>query len=525
MSHRRTMCGILAVLVGCVDAPLEVRSSTIANGTLDAPVEYFPGVVRVGIGPTGICSGTIIATSSASAWVLTAAHCFISHKDPFPAYVDPSIVRVTIGADSAAGSSFTARAIYLDPQAVADRLDLPETFDAWPTAYAHDFALLRIDGVDASLAASSISTASAAAELLRVGTTATIAGYGRVTNTAGTLGLRRRGTVTVDRIGRGLRGFDYVVADQRAGSAICPGDSGGPLLVRSASGALAIGGVASVISGTGPWACNYFGVWGRADQGLSSLIAPVLSGQPSSPAACIPCAYAASAPGGACAAEASASRAPREQFLSCSSGRNTQASCRAQNPEGASAYDAYWSCLTTRACVGLCSGAEQTRLACRYTLDGAGPCDSCLQTSCCQVMERCRLNSACAACTDALDTDPAPCAQSALYAEVRACLDTSCRAACGGYLTAFAPPGADSGVTEEDAGPDAGFAPDAEGAPDLGAAGPDAGARDSGSSADAGVAQAAEPGGCSGMGPRPAWQTVLAPLLGLLWLRRRASKL
>ena len=71
-----TICGMLALAIGCVPEPNETESSAqdIYGGTAD---KTHPAVVLLKSG-RHFCSGTIVQTDGEQAWVVTAALCGLS---------------------------------------------------------------------------------------------------------------------------------------------------------------------------------------------------------------------------------------------------------------------------------------------------------------------------------------------------------------------------------------------------------------------------------------------------------------
>lgn len=97
-------------------------------------------------------------------------------------------------------------------------------------------------------------------------------------------------------------------------------------------------------------------------------------------------------------------------------------------------YDALWSCITDKACAGICTPGIRTKVECVFNLDGSGPCDVCLQANCCNDLSVCEHETKCASCINWLGTNEQLCVANAKYVAARGCIDTHCTAECSPYL-------------------------------------------------------------------------------------------
>jgi hypothetical protein len=455
------------LLVACSPQPsssVSSVSSPILNGSDDSP-ELYPGVVRL---TTGVeyCSGTLIAAAGTTGWVLTAAHCLMPGF-AIPGAIPASDYVMQVGADVATAASFPVAAGYVPADLDLDRTSFPENLDVWPIARVTDVALLEVTGLTPEVAALATPWLDPAEDTLAAGSTGDIAGYGRLVPAGSPATVRQRATVDIYGVYPSFRRqSDFIVLDQR-GSApgFCLGDSGGPLLVASGTGDPAVAGVISSTASVGYSRCLGFGLLARLSQVVADFIEPVLAGTPPAPTACYACAYQATLPGGECVDELAAANASATDFVDCL-GSDAIDSCRTTYPDGAAAYDAYWSCLETVACAGLCSDAYRNYAECEIALDGAGPCDACLHESCCATTAECSHDTDCHPCINDLSTDPAACAASPLYQAVHSCLADNCADECGTLLDPL-PPVADAGPPDADAAPDADVAPDAAAPPEA----------------------------------------------------------
>jgi secreted trypsin-like serine protease len=203
-------CNVIGGTTGALTA--------IVNGTACSQPNSSVVLVnmRDNFGPTGSCSGTVIAPRA----VLTAAHCLVG---------GPTAVRIFVGTgNEVPAESFRAHPLYRegdsssvdDVGVVITVQDLPRT------------PIRLLLGRDA-----------------RPGEQAVIAGWGRDENGNGT--ILRAGTTTITASSNsGLQ-----TQQNSTNSGVCSGDSGGPLLL-SEGGVWAVAGVTSATTTGGSCFAN-----------------------------------------------------------------------------------------------------------------------------------------------------------------------------------------------------------------------------------------------------------------------------
>jgi hypothetical protein len=504
IGRMRFAAAVCFVSMGCSPS-IGVSAAPILGGTIDDAPERYPAVVEIEDRVRHVlCSGTVVASAGTTGQVLTAAHCVLDPYAAIVAPVRPEDLVVHVGPRATSSRlDLVVTAIHVGAHDRWDRFASPSDPVDWAMVLTGDVAVLTVEGVDTTLASQVVPLLADTDAPALAGTTGDLVGFGRV-GTAASDEQRRRASVHVDHVATGASGATLLVVDQRGGVGACPGDSGGPFIVTTASGPR----VAAVSSAVTSAACTAYSflepVQGAGNAVLRDAIGPA---EPS--ATCFACASVAGGAGGACStAEAAAASNPDAAAFAQCLGASTPASCRSTHASGASAFDAVWSCLEGTGCVDLCTEANRTRIECRYQLDGAGPCDACMHASCCEAIATCRADGACSPCTSDLAADDATCLANAHYAAMRACVDTSCSGVCGSYFAILPGPGTsdagtDSGIADGGATPDASSPIDA-------ATGPDA------------AIVIASSGGCNvGGGPS---RLGLAAFLLALFVRRRAAR-
>jgi len=215
---------LTAVVLGMVHSGIEAadQEPQVFNGVPTADYPALAGITIQFSGSLGLCSGTLIAP----AVVLTAAHC-----------VENGPLAVTVSfVVSGTQQDHPVRQIEIDPRRVAGRL-------------AADIAVLKL-----ATPVNDVVPIPLARVRPRPGSTGTIVGFGE--DASGQIAHREAGTIRVGRCPARLRraglsrlGTFVCWRADRGGAGICPGDSGGPLLV---GGAVAGVAVATTSPGCGP---------------------------------------------------------------------------------------------------------------------------------------------------------------------------------------------------------------------------------------------------------------------------------
>jgi MYXO-CTERM domain-containing protein len=211
------------------------RSGPIIGGTADTTHDAVLALIQFETPTRGFaCTGTTIAQSGTSAFLLTAAHCVLQHDamdqviQPMT-IASPSMLTVVQGPDwqasLALGHNFSVAAV-----SVAAGYD-------GATESPNDVAVVRFVTSTPSLPV--IPILEAADDTLAVGSTLTLVGYGETTVGDPTNSTRQTLDRPIDNLD--AQHIFYLQNDMKGG---CSGDSGGPALTR-VGGAERVAGVFS----------------------------------------------------------------------------------------------------------------------------------------------------------------------------------------------------------------------------------------------------------------------------------------
>ena len=384
-------------------APTSQVASPIIKGNLDTTHQAVVALILQQGNEGGLCSGTIVKVDATThiGWVLTAAHCV---EIP-PVYVMQ-------------GNDFSAASGVLRYDVVDYKADPGYTGTGSP----HDFAVVRIAGVDAT---TPVLPMVGAADGLANGTAVVSVGYGRTSLIATGPGdensLRRNVSKTLSQVGQSQIGYDM------SQDGICQGDSGGPVLVTS-GGVQKVAGVHSFVQGD----CNGFGVSGRVSFGLG-FINPLLA-QPAPTEDCPLCEKIANSGNGICASLNASCLADKEckGYYECISAGTSKTSCIAKFPKAEGPFNAAANCACTTACTSTCGAGLACRSVpkCGYKLP-AGDCSTCSEGACCAESLACASDGTCYLCLKNKDADPA-CATNAARKKMATCVATKCSTECAG---------------------------------------------------------------------------------------------
>lgn len=276
------------------------------------------------------CTGTIIAVSGNTGYVLTAGHC-----DGMDYIIQDDNV--------ACLNNDTCDAVYFtDTQTVH-----PE-YNGNNIDHGYDFSIIRF-----SNASGAPVIPAASSDGLNNDSNVELSGFG-VTESGNSSDQRLHVTMSVDYLATNEENDPvFVVFDQGNGSGngigTCSGDSGGPGLFN---------GKVVAVTSFGDENCNDVGVSGRVQAVYNDFIAPIIGGQVIEN--CDTCFDGAvNSPNGACAGEVEAClNAPAcSSLIECLNGCTTetcQQGCLDANPGGQNGFVAIIDCYCT-ACAGPCS--------------------------------------------------------------------------------------------------------------------------------------------------------------------------
>lgn len=404
----------LAAACSTTEAPKDEKtskaSSPIINGTLDSTHPAVVAVLSQQSTMGGECSGTIIKTDPTShvGWVLTAAHC-----------VDLPPVLVIQGDDYQASDAAHYEII--------DYTRHPQYPANAAAGTPHDFAVIRIAGVDASTPVVAIASAS---DGVGAGVGVTAYGYGRTTlissGPADGNSKRYRVAMTISSSGLSATKFGYDMSLRGT----CQGDSGGPDILGSGASERVVG-VHSYLQGD----CDGFGVSGRVGNDLAYIDEQLALPPPANN--CAYCEQVANSGNQPCAALTRDCLADKDcsGYYDCLSGCGATPTCKtdclAKFPKAEGPFNAAANCVCTTACKTECGALTCKNVPkCGYKFP-AGDCTTCTESTCCEDSLACAADGTCYLCLKNKDADP-ECATNAARKKLATCVASSCKDACAG---------------------------------------------------------------------------------------------
>lgn len=333
-----TLCAAPLVLLAChepvppAEEQVAASESEIIGGTLDTTTK---AVVFLLDEQGGACSGTIIAKSGGTAWVLTAAHC---------TGMDYAI-QANDYEDCFGQGNSGCEAVY---PVVEDTVHPSYNGDAGD---GYDFRILAVSGA----ASAPVIPAATSPDGVTAGVDVLAVGYGATSGGSSSNTLRRRVTEEVSQISLNP---PLLLADQTDGTGSCSGDSGGPLILNNT-----VVGVTSF----GDQNCTQFGGYGRVQAVYNDFIAPII-GQPGGELTCDDCFNSSQQPAGACggAYEACVNNQDCIDFADCITPCTTDAciqACIDQHPTGTDLYIAIVDCgcnACSTECAEECGGSSSS---------------------------------------------------------------------------------------------------------------------------------------------------------------------
>ena len=385
--------------VGSVEERTEEGRQQIFYGKADSTHNAVVAIIskNAANGKQGwACTGTIVAKSGATGFVLTAAHCVADAADP-PAYA-------IYGQDYAQSQTYFPVTAYKGDA----------SYDKQSSS--HDFAMLTITGVGGQTPVIPVMTP--AQDNLKAGSTVMFVGYGRTENNNQN---SKRFYVSEPLSHAYALTVDY---DQSNGGP-CEGDSGGPSLST-------VGGqeVVSTVTSSGDASCLQYGLSGRASAVWDTFINPYITGGAVGQQTCDQCTQSATQGQGACAAEVQAcvNNADCSALLDCFNGCNGDANCNGNcfgsHPAGAKVYGGIGTCICDSGCKTECANEAFCAPAaqCGFTADAT--CQSCFEASCCAEGSACAADPVCASCFSQ-SPDPS-CNTNQSAAAFSGCLQQNC---------------------------------------------------------------------------------------------------
>jgi MYXO-CTERM domain-containing protein len=333
-----TLCAAPLVLLAChepvppAEENVAANESEIVGGTIDTMTK---AVVFLLDEQGSACSGTIIAKSGGTAWVLTAAHCqgmdYAIQADDYE--------------DCFGNGNSGCEAVY---PVVEDTVHPSYNGDA---SQGYDFRILEISGA----AGAPVIPAATSPDGVSAGSDVIAVGYGATSGGNSSNSLRRRVTEEVSEI---YVNPPLLLADQTDGTGSCSGDSGGPILFN---------GTVVGVTSFGDQNCTQFGGYGRVQAVYNAFIAPII-GQPGGEITCDDCFNSSQQPSGACggAYDACVNNQDCIDFADCITPCSTDAciqTCIDQHPTGTDLYIAIVDCgcnACSTECAEECGGSSSS---------------------------------------------------------------------------------------------------------------------------------------------------------------------
>lgn len=370
----------------------------IMNGVADTA---HPAVVALLLGKDaseGACTGTIIKKDVERhlGWVATAAHC-----------VDTGVALVLQTQDYFSSDFIQYSVIDFE----AD----PRYSNA---AQGHDFAIVRIGGVDES---TPVIPLAADPDDLAIGMPVTSVGFGMTESGFNT--TRRTVDKVLDSVTPELLGYEQKL------SGICFGDSGGPVIAGSGASARVVGIHSFGTSGE----CVGKGFSARVTSGLDFYEAQLKKVPEPSCAVCEKIANGGTSECARLTASCLDHDDCRGYYECIGDGKKSPAECFSEFPMAEGPFTAAKSCVCSQACVDACAGEPSCAAVgrCGYKLDEADACTTCIESSCCEETRNCTVDGQCHLCLTK-DDSYGSCKRNAARKALATCATDKCATECAG---------------------------------------------------------------------------------------------
>lgn len=434
-AHLLALPAIAFVFAACSSTPVDPgesaktgkTSSAIINGNADTTHDAVIMVLAIdATGPepaAGSCTGTIVKVDAARhiGWVATAAHCV----DKAP----PSDVFLGTDVQSATALHYEVLDYAADPQYGQSGGEL-----------VHDFAMVRIIGVDGATPVIPLTTAP---DGLAAGQTMVSVGYGLTAPGGADNSVRNNVTKSIAQL------TTNTIRYSQTTSGICFGDSGGPVIAGT-GGSERVVGIHSTVGNGG---CGGTGNSNRITTGLGFFNGVLNQAIPAED--CGLCSRIATSGKGECTSYTAKCQADPDcaAFYKClvDKGAGARKTCLAEHPKAEGPFNAAANCACTRACASKCSGSiECTSVPkCGFKLP-AGDCTTCTEGACCQETLDCAADGTCYLCLKTKDAAP-ECASNPARKAMATCVASKCKTQCAG---SGLDTGADPNVPEGSGGGD-----------------------------------------------------------------------